>query len=158
MRSGSEAGPTTVTDVHLGIYLMNMAVPELKELASASNVIPICGDMRSKSTWVEAIYQHYDDSIQKRRHTSGGDHSNSDPTILGSDWDTEQTAPAHAPQEQQLPAGTCVVISGLVNQPDFNGKRGRIVTFDERRGRYNMELDCNKQKLSLKPESLHPAT
>jgi hypothetical protein len=55
--------------------------------------------------------------------------------------------------------GTSVVVSGLTNQPGFNGLQGIISSFDVESGRYNVLLDMGpgKQRMAkLKRENLIP--
>jgi hypothetical protein len=51
----------------------------------------------------------------------------------------------------QLPAGTRVLVQRLVANPEHNGKRARVVSFDARSGRYCVALDDGRE-LSLKAE------
>ena len=37
--------------------------------------------------------------------------------------------------------GTEIELSGLTSKPEFNGQLGKVVRFDERRGRYNIRLN-----------------
>ena len=53
----------------------------------------------------------------------------------------------------RLPAGTRVLVQRLVAKPEYNGKPGRVLSFDERGGRYAVVLDDGKELL-LKPESV----
>ncbi len=52
-----------------------------------------------------------------------------------------------------LPAGTRVLMQGLVSKPEYNGKRSRVLSFDESTGRYVVALDDGKE-LRLRAECL----
>ncbi len=52
---------------------------------------------------------------------------------------------------QHLLAGTRVLVQRLVAKPEYNSKRGRVLSFDIRAGRYTVALDDGKELL-LKPE------
>ena len=64
---------------------------------------------------------------------------------------TNAAAPAAASAARPLPAGTRVLVQRLVNKPEHNGKRARVVSFDARTGRYAVSLEDGKE-LSLKAE------
>jgi hypothetical protein len=53
----------------------------------------------------------------------------------------------------RLPVGTRVLLHRLVGKAEHNGKRARVLSFDERGGRYTLALDDGTE-LSLKPESV----
>merc|ERR1712025_1184942 len=70
-----------------------------------------------------------------------------------------QAAPAMNMLPPTWPAMTSVVVTGLTNQPGFNGLRGIISSFDTETGRYNVQLDMGpgKQRMAkLKCENLVP--
>ena len=50
-----------------------------------------------------------------------------------------------------IPAGTRVLVQRLIANREHNGKRARVISFDERGGRYVLALD-DGQDLSVKPE------
>lgn len=55
-----------------------------------------------------------------------------------------QTPPQAPPQAPAIPGfvpGTPVMLTGLANQPDFNGLRGTVSSFDADSSRYNILLD-----------------
>jgi len=52
-----------------------------------------------------------------------------------------------------LPASTGVVIKGLKGAPEHNGKSGKIQSWDESKGRYEVDIDGDAP-LSLKPVNL----
>ena len=52
-----------------------------------------------------------------------------------------------------LPAGTRVLMQGLVSKTEYNGKRSRVLSFDESTGRYVVALDDGKE-LRLRAECL----
>ena len=54
-------------------------------------------------------------------------------------------------------AGTDVLVQGLVTNPEHNGKHGRVLSFNEGRGRYAVALDDGKT-LSLKAENVASCT
>jgi hypothetical protein len=54
-------------------------------------------------------------------------------------------------------AGTDVLVQGLVTNPEHNGKHGRVLSFNEGRGRYAVTLDDGKT-LSLKAENVTSCT
>jgi tetratricopeptide (TPR) repeat protein len=56
---------------------------------------------------------------------------------------------------QLLAAGTRVLLQRLVAQPEHNGKRARVLSFDARTGRYAVALDDGKE-LSLEAECVVP--
>jgi hypothetical protein len=65
-----------------------------------------------------------------------------------------RAAPPHATQRTRpavarLPAGTRVLVQRLVAKPEYNGKRARVLSFDEHSGRYVVALDDGKE-MSLK--------
>mmetsp|Transcript_77477 Transcript_77477/g.199466 ORF Transcript_77477/g.199466 Transcript_77477/m.199466 type:complete len:303 (+) Transcript_77477:88-996(+) len=58
-------------------------------------------------------------------------------------------SPSHA-----LQPGTSVSIYGLEKAKEHNGKMGKILRFEEQKGRYDVELDKESTVLSLRPQSL----
>jgi hypothetical protein len=64
---------------------------------------------------------------------------------------TELGATAATGSARPLPAGTRVLVQRLVAKPEHNGRRARVLSFDERGGRYVVVLDEGKE-LSLKAE------
>jgi hypothetical protein len=64
---------------------------------------------------------------------------------------TNAAASATAGAAHPLPAGTRVLVERLVAKPEHNGKRGRVLSFDARTGRYAVSLEDGKE-LSLKAE------
>lgn len=57
------------------------------------------------------------------------------------------------PPAYAMPTGTRVCIYGLSKAPEHNGKRGRIIGFDQSKSRYAVELE-DASTLSLKPTNL----
>ena len=54
--------------------------------------------------------------------------------------------------------GAAVVIKGLVSQTAHNGRRGRVIAaLDVTTGRYAVELDEDKKRLSLKRANMRRA-
>ena len=51
----------------------------------------------------------------------------------------------------RLPVGARVLVQRLVAKPEYNGKSGSVLSFDEDSGRYGVALDDGKE-LSLRPE------
>jgi hypothetical protein len=49
-----------------------------------------------------------------------------------------------------------VAIDGLVAKPELNGRTGTVVSFDEDKGRYSVELDDTSSSLMIKPCNLLP--
>ena len=68
---------------------------------------------------------------------------------------TNTATPAATSAARLLPAGSLVLVQRLVDKPEHNGKHARILSFDERTGRYAVALDDGK-KLSLKAECVVP--
>jgi hypothetical protein len=68
---------------------------------------------------------------------------------------TNTATPAATSAARLLPAGSLVLVQRLVDKPEHNGKHARILSFDERTGRYAVALDDGK-KLSLKAECAAP--
>lgn len=56
------------------------------------------------------------------------------------------------PLPYAIPAGTSVVVRSLAKQPEHNGKSGRVMRFDESKGRYDVELADGSTVLSLRPQ------
>jgi hypothetical protein len=59
-------------------------------------------------------------------------------------------------QEMSL-LGRRVVIIGLVEKPELNGRKGTALSFDDDKGRYLVELDQSSASLMIKPCNLSPA-
>jgi len=58
-----------------------------------------------------------------------------------------------------MESGTPVIIHGLEKAKEHNGKVGRVLSFDEQRGRYEVEVDREAATvLSLRPQSLTQQT
>jgi len=55
-----------------------------------------------------------------------------------------------------LPAGTRVLVQGLVSKPEHNGKHGNVRFFTSRTGRYTVAFNDGLE-LALKPECVHLA-
>jgi hypothetical protein len=55
----------------------------------------------------------------------------------------------------KLPAGTWVLVQGLVSRPEYNDRRALVLSFDDRGGRYTVALEDGKE-LKLKPECMVP--
>merc|ERR1712187_926235 len=53
-----------------------------------------------------------------------------------------------------IPAGATVVVRNLSKQPEHNGKTGRVLRFDESRGRYDVQLAEESVVLALRPQHL----
>jgi tetratricopeptide (TPR) repeat protein len=70
---------------------------------------------------------------------------------LAQAWTGRKDAPAPATRPAVLPAGTRVLVQGLVSKPEYNGMFARVLSFDERIDRYVVALDDGKE-LSLKPD------
>ena len=56
---------------------------------------------------------------------------------------------------EPLPVGARVVVGGVISRPEVNGKQGRVVSSDEGRGRYGVQLDSDGKQLSLRRECLN---
>mmetsp|Transcript_5429 Transcript_5429/g.14672 ORF Transcript_5429/g.14672 Transcript_5429/m.14672 type:complete len:365 (-) Transcript_5429:318-1412(-) len=66
----------------------------------------------------------------------------------------QRPSPPHA-----LPIGTSVTIRGLAQAKEHNGKMGKVLRFDEQKGRYDVELAKESGTvLSLRPQSLTQQT
>jgi hypothetical protein len=60
-------------------------------------------------------------------------------------------------KKQETPLlGSRVVINGLVAKPEHNGRTDTVVTFDDAKGRYSVELDSTSSSLMIKPCNLLP--
>ena len=55
------------------------------------------------------------------------------------------------PEDMRLREGTAVVIEGLVHAPEWNGKRGLLLSFDAEKGRYQVAVKGRKKALGLRP-------
>eukprot|EP00747_Dinoflagellata_sp_TGD_P187032 gnl/TRDRNA2_/TRDRNA2_44482_c0_seq1.p1 gnl/TRDRNA2_/TRDRNA2_44482_c0~~gnl/TRDRNA2_/TRDRNA2_44482_c0_seq1.p1 ORF type:complete len:221 (+),score=58.71 gnl/TRDRNA2_/TRDRNA2_44482_c0_seq1:58-663(+) len=60
-----------------------------------------------------------------------------------------------APDNLELPDGTSVQIVGVQKLPDLNGRRGRILSFNEATGRYSVQISAGEVK-HLRPANVHP--
>jgi hypothetical protein len=49
--------------------------------------------------------------------------------------------------------GRCVIINSLVAKPELNGRTGTVVSFDDDKGRYCVELD-ETYTVMIKPSRL----
>merc|ERR1712187_145380 len=58
-------------------------------------------------------------------------------------------APPHA-----IPVGATIVVRNLAKQPEHNGKTGRVIRFDESKGRYDVELAEDSAVPSLRPQHI----
>ena len=54
------------------------------------------------------------------------------------------------PKNVRLNPGSAVVIIGLVSAKEWNGKRGIILSFDRKRGRYRIHVKGRAKPLSVK--------
>lgn len=54
-----------------------------------------------------------------------------------------------------MPDGTSVEIMGVQKQPQLNGRRGKIRSFDKATGRYNVQFSASDVK-SMKPANVRP--
>merc|ERR1712048_1356687 len=59
-----------------------------------------------------------------------------------------------APVHYAIPAGTAVVVRNLAKQQEHNGKTGRVMGFDESKGRYDVQLEEDSIVLSLRPQHI----
>ena len=50
----------------------------------------------------------------------------------------DSRSPSLARAEPRLGTGTAVIVEGLCGQPEWNGKRGLVHSFDEEKGRYRL--------------------
>jgi len=79
------------------------------------------------------------------------------PVATSSPWWTAASPTTSAPSPMIWQPMTTVVVTGLTNQPAFNGLQGQISSFDVETGRYNvlLELGAGKQRMAkLKLENL----
>merc|ERR1711920_62294 len=53
-----------------------------------------------------------------------------------------------------IPNGTSVLIHGLTQSTVLNGKRGKIASWDENRGRYEVQLDATQNTVSVRPRNV----
>ena len=51
--------------------------------------------------------------------------------------------------------GKRVVVDGLASKPELNGSKGTATSFDDAKGRYNIQMDAGGM-LALKPANLLP--
>ena len=58
------------------------------------------------------------------------------------------------PANVQLPAGTAVVITGLVNAQQWNSKRGTVLSFEPSSRRYAVRIQEGGRQLKLKLENV----
>ena len=58
-----------------------------------------------------------------------------------------------APDEEHV--GKRVIVEGLASKPELNGSRGVATSFDDAKGRYNVQLDDGGQ-MALKPANVQP--
>mmetsp|Transcript_46017 Transcript_46017/g.103343 ORF Transcript_46017/g.103343 Transcript_46017/m.103343 type:complete len:632 (+) Transcript_46017:165-2060(+) len=59
-----------------------------------------------------------------------------------------------APPAWAMPTNTAVVIHGLEKAAEHNSKPGKIIGWDDGKGRYEVEVDSGETTLSLKPQNL----
>ena len=58
-------------------------------------------------------------------------------------------------RKQETPLlGSRVAINGLVAKPELNGRTGTVVSFDDAKGRYCLELEGTSSSLMIKPCNL----
>ena len=69
------------------------------------------------------------------------------PNTLGNSQ-TEPTSPAH------FAVGDKVTIHGLTGAPEHNGKAGVVLSFNAKKGRYQVEIELLPKPLGLKPGNL----
>ena len=95
------------------------------------------------------VYNRDDDADRPKSASAGAD---------------TEPEPEPEPDEsvQLLPNGTAVIVSGLVSASaaKHNGRSGRVLRYDEKKGRYAVQLDPSghdrdgTQKLLVRPECL----
>ena len=51
-------------------------------------------------------------------------------------------------------AGSIVVLTGLQSKPELNGRRGEVVGYSKRKGRYKVAVEGREKLLSLKPSNV----
>ena len=56
-------------------------------------------------------------------------------------------------EESRLPAGTPMTVIGLRGAPEHNGKRGKVTSFDEESGRYEILL-VSGESLRIRPPNV----
>eukprot|EP00746_Dinoflagellata_sp_MGD_P127599 gnl/MRDRNA2_/MRDRNA2_62133_c1_seq1.p1 gnl/MRDRNA2_/MRDRNA2_62133_c1~~gnl/MRDRNA2_/MRDRNA2_62133_c1_seq1.p1 ORF type:complete len:448 (-),score=64.31 gnl/MRDRNA2_/MRDRNA2_62133_c1_seq1:41-1384(-) len=59
------------------------------------------------------------------------------------------------PENVMLPRGVVVKVVGVFKQPELNGRRGKILSFDHEEGRYSVQMSRSEIK-QLKPDKLRP--
>ena len=52
----------------------------------------------------------------------------------------------------RLDPGTAVVVQGLRGQPEWNGRRGLVQSFDEEKGRYGLLVKARARPLGVRLE------
>eukprot|EP00930_Biecheleria_cincta_P006903 TRINITY_DN108000_c0_g1_i1.p1 TRINITY_DN108000_c0_g1~~TRINITY_DN108000_c0_g1_i1.p1 ORF type:complete len:210 (+),score=35.90 TRINITY_DN108000_c0_g1_i1:53-631(+) len=58
--------------------------------------------------------------------------------------------------DAKLPVGQVVLIRGLVSAPELNGSAGRVLSYEEEKGRYAIILPKDGSKKLLKLDNLQP--
>merc|ERR1719262_363739 len=58
------------------------------------------------------------------------------------------------PLPYAIPVGTTIVVRNLAKQAEHNGKTGRVLRFDDSKGRYDVELAEGSAVLSLRPQHI----
>lgn len=61
--------------------------------------------------------------------------------------------PEKPAEESRLPAGTPMTVIGLRGAPEHNGKRGKVLSFDEESGRYEILL-ATGESLRIRPPNV----
>ena len=65
------------------------------------------------------------------------------------------TPPVQPTRHDILQSGTRVMVQNVVAKPELNGKVGRVVKFDDAKGRYNVKLeDQDYRAVALKPQNV----
>lgn len=107
------------------------------------------GDVAERTGTIVGIV---DGSYQVLIDGSGGGESAGGAGV-GADGETVAVAPA----DVILPSGTVIFVAGLQGAPEFNGKQGKILSYDAEAGRYLVQVETMKQ-LKLKRTNTHAGT
>ena len=127
-----EAVETSGKPVRLLIKVANLSRVEIQE------GIPPCVVSAVAGAAVAERHVEHDPALEVGELGSAPEPTGFDPSTSG----------------EELPPGCAVLVNGLKNAPQHNGKRGRILKFDEGKGRYQVELAKEAVETSGKPVRL----
>ena len=94
------------------------------------------------------------------RQLNGGDKPAPNGHYKGGDKSSGDEDAGKEPPERcdRLPLTTRVIVHGVKAKPELNGKRGGVVSFDDTKGRYILQLEGNNMgdRTSLAPANVQP--